>query len=50
MKWRKQNKIPNRNNQTLDSFINGITVDRDNSSKRNSSVIPKIKVPPSSGL
>lgn len=50
MKWRKQNKIPNRNNKTLDSFINGLTTDQDNSSKSNSKVTPKIKVPPSSGL
>lgn len=50
MKWRKQNKVPNRNNQTLDSFMNGLSVDSNSSSKRNSSITPKIKVPPSSGL
>lgn len=54
MKWRNQNKNinRNRNNQTLDSFIAGLTPQSDssNSSSRKSNIIPKIKVPHSSGL
>ena len=51
MKWRNQNKATvNRNNKTLDSYIQGFSVDENGEPHRLSSTTAKIKVPPSSGL